>query len=94
MGFRSKMLLLLIVYFAGFATAMYTLGPKPVSGEIQTVATEEKPGIDLESFKNGEFAASFNKGLHKCLAFGKDAAVKAGLYLRDYCREQDKNTDS
>ena len=77
-GWRIKLIFLLIVYFAGFATAVYTLAPAP---EKQRFRPRGK-SLARSAFKSDEFAQSFNKGMHKCLDFGKYAALHAGDYIK------------
>ncbi len=73
-GWRIKFIFLLIVYFAGFATAIYTLAPVPENKATSVVARasdEHRPYITSE-----KFVESFNTGMHKCINFGKDAALR------------------
>jgi hypothetical protein len=87
-GWRSKIIFLLIVYFAGFATAIYCLAP--VSG-IQANRTTEKSFVH-SVFKSDEFARSFYTGMHKCLDFTKDAAQRTGRFVKQKLDE--RQTDS
>lgn len=77
-GWRIKFIFLLIVYFAGFATAIYTLAPTP---ENKAGRSREK-GFAHSSLKSDEFAKSFNTGMHKCIDFGKDAALRTAKFLK------------
>jgi len=78
MGWRSKFVFLLIVYCAGFATAVYCLAP----------VTESPPAQPLQlaqlgsSLKTQELLQSFNSGMHKCLGFSKEAAAEAAKLLQ------------
>ncbi len=72
---RGKIVFLLIIYFAGFATAIYTLAPVP---ESQT----RKKTFAYSAVKSDEFAKSFNTGMRKCLDFGKDVAWHAGRFIK------------
>jgi hypothetical protein len=83
-GWRIKFVFLLIVYFAGFATAIYTLGPAP---ENQAQQRGENSFPD-SVFKSDQFAKSFNSGMHKCIEFGKEAAVRAGKTLKEKLEEK------
>lgn len=82
-GWRRKIIVLLVFYFAGFATAIYFLAPAP---ELKAQA-KEKSSIVHSAFKSDEFARSFNKGLHKCLDYAKDAADYAGDYVHKKLKE-------
>ena len=83
-GWRGKIIFLLVVYFAGFATAIYCLAPVP---ENQAIQSGEK-GFAYSAFKSDEFAKSFNAGLHKCVDFGKDAACRAGRFMKQKLDER------
>jgi len=85
-GWRIKLIFLLIVYFAGFATAIYCFGPAP---EGQTSVTcESERSFTFSSLKSDEFAKSFNTGMHKCIDFGKDAALRVGEILKQKLEER------
>jgi hypothetical protein len=75
---RGKFVFLLIIYFAGFATAIYTLAPVP---ENQARQPREK-SFTYSAFKSDEFAQSFNTGMHKCLDYGKDFAWRMGKFIK------------
>ena len=81
---RGKFVFLLIVYFAGFATAIYTLAPVP---ENQASRFSEK-SFTSSAFKSDEFAQSFNTGMHKCLDFGKDFAWRMGKFIKQKLDER------
>ncbi|MCU0914506.1 MAG: hypothetical protein MUC88_08095 [Planctomycetes bacterium] len=77
MGWRSKFIFLLMVYAAGFATAIYCLAPAPDPAPHSTSGTLQPIARIRTAFKSEELAKSFNSGMHKCLDFGKDAAAQA-----------------
>jgi hypothetical protein len=83
-GWRSKFIFLLIVYFAGFATAIYCLAPVP---ENQAYGPCEK-SFASSALKSDEFAQSFNAGLHRCLDFGKIAAQQAYGFVKQKLDER------
>lgn len=77
-GWRHKLIFLLVVYFAGFATAVYCLAPAPQNADNRT---------DYNSFahsvlKSDEFATTFNEGLHKFIDFGKSAALRTADFIK------------
>lgn len=78
MRWRGKLVFMLIVYFAGFATAIYTLAPVP---ENQASQYREN-SVKYSALKSDEFAQSFNTGMHKCLDFSKDFAWRMGKYIK------------
>jgi hypothetical protein len=79
MGWRSKFILLLVVYFAGFATAIYALAP---GASDEATAAGEK-SFPQSLLKSDQFAQSFNIEMRKCLGAGKEAAQRAGAYIRN-----------
>jgi len=83
-GWRSKIIFLLVVYFAGFATAIYCLAPVP---EDRANQTGERTFVH-SVFKSDEFAQSFNVGMHKALDFAKDAAQQAGEFVKQKLEER------
>jgi len=77
-GCRSRFIFLLVVYFAGFATAIYCLAPAP---DQQSYQNSEK-GFAHSALKSDEFAKSFNIKMHQYLGYSKDAAKRMGDYLK------------
>lgn len=75
---KTKFLSLLVVFFAGFATAIYSLAPAP------QIPYSEAGETTMESLaiNSNQFAQSFNVGMHKCLNFAKDAAWRANVFLK------------
>lgn len=80
---RSKFIFLLIVYFAGFATAIYLLAPAPEGSSVKSFGNLSS----ASTFDSQEFAKSFNAGMHKCLAFGKVAALHTAEFIKEKVRE-------
>jgi hypothetical protein len=79
-GWRMKFVLVLAVYFAGFATAIYCLAPVP---QEQTAVTQNcEKSFAYSAFKSDEFAKSFNARMHRCLDYAKDAAERAGNFIK------------
>jgi len=87
-GFRSKLIFLLIVYFAGFSTAIYTLAPAPEYKGQPTlcgyIAAHSDNGARITRH---EVVESFNTGMHKCVDFGKEAALRTARFLKDKFRK-------
>ena len=88
-GWRSKLIFLLVVYFAGFATAIYCLAPVPENYANQN--TEKS--LVSSALKSDEFAQSFNTGMHRCLDFAKTAAWRAGEFLKQKYNDRQLQTD-
>jgi hypothetical protein len=77
-GWATKLTFFLIVYFAGFATAIYMLAPVPESQARQS----HKKSFVHSAFKSDEFAKSFNQGMHKSIDFSKNAACRVGKFIK------------
>ncbi len=88
-GWRIKFIFLLMVYFAGFATAIYCIAPVP---ENQSSKSCEK-SFAFSALKSDEFAKSFNSGMHKCIAFSKEAALRAVKILKQKLDERQQQSD-
>lgn len=89
MGLRAKFVFLLVVYAAGFLTAIYCLAPTPGS-------TEEPSGqrrFALKALKSDEFARSVNSGMHKAIDLGKEAAQRAAKMIREKIDEAQSKSD-
>lgn len=102
-GWRAKLVFLLIVYFGGYATAIYTLAPAPenkasVSAESSFFrsikADTDEHGSVFSVIKSDEFKQSVNSGIHKCLEFSKDAAWRTAMFIKQKIDERQARTDS
>jgi hypothetical protein len=74
---RIKLIPLLLVYFAGFATAVYFLSPS----EEQPINQTNTQNIEKTSFDKQQFIKAFNLGLHKCAYISKETAIEAAQYI-------------
>jgi hypothetical protein len=83
---RMKLVFLLIVYCAGFATAVYMLAPVPQQNGQAAQASLDQP------FASSQFIQSLNTGLHKGVAVTKAAAKDAGAYIRQKLNETNQNS--
>jgi len=81
---RGKLVFLLIIYFAGFATAIYTLAPVTQNQDFK----HSDKNFTYSALKTDEFAQSFNTGMHKCLDFSKDLACRMGKFLKQKIDER------
>lgn len=88
MGWRSKFVFLLIVYFAGFATAVYCLAPAPKS---KGRGGRDK-GLVFASLKSQDVAESVNSGIHKAVDVGKEAAAHAAKLIKEKVDEAKKRS--
>ena len=90
MGWRSKFVFVLIVYFAGFATAIYCLAPAPQEAEG---TTPQARGLFDSAFKSDQFARSVNTGVHKCVDLGKEAAIRTAQRITEKVEEAQLQSD-
>ena len=102
-GWRAKLVFMLVVYFGGFATAIYTLAPAPENNANASVdssffrsikADVEEKGSVFSAVKSDEFKDSVNSGLHKCFEFSKDAAWRTARFIKQKIDERQVQTDS
>jgi len=102
-GWRAKLVFMLVVYFGGYATAIYTLAPVPEnnakasahSSFFRSVKadTEEKSSF-FSAVKSDELKNSVNSGIHKCFEFSKDAAWRTARFIKQKIDERQARTDS
>lgn len=83
-GWKAKLVFLLIVYFAGFATAIYCLAPAPE-------ALKGKESIVHSAVISKQFAQSFNVEMRKCLDFAKDATLRVSSFIKQKLNEKQFN---
>ncbi|MBN1806637.1 MAG: hypothetical protein JW837_15415 [Sedimentisphaerales bacterium] len=102
-GWRTKFIFLLIVYFGGYATAIYTLAPVPEnkakvsagSSFFRSIkADTDEKGSFFATVKSESFKQSLNSGIQKCLEFGKDAASHTARFIKQKIDERQTRTDS
>jgi len=89
MGLRAKFVFLLVVYSAGFLTAVYCLAPAPE----QTPGQATQRGSLLGGLKSDEFAMSVNSGIHKAIGLSKEAADRAAQMIREKIEEAQSKSD-
>ena len=83
MGWRSKFVFVLIVYFAGFATAIYCLAPAPKAPE----GTAQGKGLFGPAMTSDKIVTSVNSGIHKCVDLGKEAAMRTAQRIKEKVEE-------
>jgi hypothetical protein len=74
---------MLIVYVAGFATAVYMMADTPEGGTGKSFGNTSS----ASTFNSEEFVKTFNSGMHKCLAFGKVAAIHTAEFIKEKVQE-------
>ncbi|MBN2588878.1 MAG: hypothetical protein JXA96_03375 [Sedimentisphaerales bacterium] len=87
-GWRSKLIFMFILYFAGFATAVYLLAPQP-DAEPGQINGQEALQSRFASFDSQEFITSFNSGLHKSVNLGKEAALHMSKYIKEKAKDSE-----
>ncbi len=102
-GWRAKLVFMLVVYFGGFATAIYTLAPVPENKANDSVNSsffrsntedaEERSSV-FSAVKSDEFKKSLNTGIHKCFEFSKDATWRTARFIKQKFDERQTRTDS
>ena len=92
-GWRIKFIFLLIVYFAGFATAVYTLAPAP-DDEARTSQKSNRTNSAQIKFDSNEFVKSLNSGMHKCVDFSKKVACRTAEFIKEKIEERQLHKDS
>lgn len=85
-GWRTKFIFMLIVYFAGFASAIYALAPTPQACDGD--------GLHAKDFQVSKFAMECNSGLHKAIGAGKQAAQQMATFLRQKYEEYQSQSNS
>lgn len=91
MMWRSKLLLMLIIYFAGFATAVYYLAPadaKANAGGIRTGGFGF--GSQVSESKSEEFGKVAVTGMRKFVNFAEEKVVQLGEIIKRELAEQRK----
>ena len=77
---RTKLLWCLIVYGAGFATAVYVLAPSPDAASNSTEPGERymwsKLGTEEAGFSSQDWAVKMRTGIDRVVSFAEENAVK------------------
>jgi hypothetical protein len=86
-GWRHKLIFLFVVYFAGFATAIYCLAPVPHNTGSQTCERNSAHSV----LKSDEFATAFNEALRKLIRFSKSAALRTADFIKEEYNQRKAN---
>lgn len=95
---RTKLLMTLIVYAAGFATAVYVLAPAP--GQAQTSAAQTTDGwshnaqamIDTFNEQSPAWAMAMRTGMEKVKLFAEENALKVAQAVRQHAEQGTSDT--
>lgn len=82
MGWRAKIVFILMVYAAGFATAVYCLAPPP---NFTGLTDEQAQEID---FDTRAFTEAVNSGLHKGVDLTKKIAHQTAVLIKQKLEEK------
>jgi len=88
---RTKLLTALIIYFAGFATAIYYLAP---ASERTKASGRSSKRFDLRGqvseFRTSEFGETAETSIKSFVSFAEEKAVQLGEFIRAKLAEADK----
>ena len=74
---KSKLIMMLIVYFAGFASAIYCLMPAP------DAKASKNDGFAHSALRTDEFAKSFNVNMYKFMRYSNETAKRFSAYVKE-----------
>lgn len=78
-----KFVFLVVIYCAGFATAVYFIAPTPREGRA---SPSQQDGL-YGSVDSRELACAMNAGMHKAADFSKELAIRASLVIKERVKE-------
>ena len=78
-GWRNKVLVILVVYFAGFATAIYTIAPSGITASETAYVSDEKSD---QSMQAQEIVMKIKYGMKKFLSVVEEIFEKVGTAIR------------
>ena len=85
----------LIIYFGGFATAIYYLAPASEEAGVSRVTKVEFDWEGkTEEVKSSEFGKVAGAGMKKFVGFAEEKAVQLGEIIKAKLAEQKSNSDS
>lgn len=91
-SWRSKFLMALIIYFGGFATAIYYLAPASDREGGRVAASSFDWQGKAEDVKSSEFAKVAGASMKKFVSFAGEQAVKASEIIKEKLAEQRRNS--
>lgn len=84
-GWKSKLMLLLIVYFAGIATAVYFIVP------VEDNGLDYEEDTSYSSVRSKEIAQKVSVKLHEFVDVARKAGGEAGNYIREKFEERESD---
>ena len=77
-NWRGKLITALVIYFAGFATAIYFLAPvTEAGGKAEQVTRSRESNSETQ-----QFAIAFNGKMKQALSFAEEKAVEIGQTIK------------
>ena len=77
-NWRGKLITALVIYFAGFATAIYFLAPVTETGSKAGQVTRNHES----NSETQQFAIAFNGKMKQALSFAEEKAVELGQTIK------------
>ncbi len=82
-GLRRKIVKVLVIYFAGFATAIYAIVPGSADVKQGLFAADTSKDFTASFLKSDDFAVSFREQMDRSFKLGKVVTCKLGDLLRE-----------
>ena len=88
-----KILFYLLIFCAGFATAIYTTTPAQLqsNAELDSQNNSKNQQVPPEPIISPQMAQTINNGMHLCVTYSKQAAVSIGKIIKE--KLNDTQTD-
>ena len=91
-AWRAKLLFMMIVYFAGFATAIYTLAPVE-DGRYVDADSGFVQNSDASAVKAQQFRQLADAGFAKFLSFAEEKTIVAGRFIKQKLAERRQRSE-
>lgn len=92
-AWRAKLLFMMIVYFAGFATAIYTLAPAQNNEQYADVDSGFVRSSDASAVKAQQFKQFADAGFAKFLSFAEEKTIVAGRFVKQKLAERRQRSE-
>lgn len=92
-AWRAKLLFMMIVYFAGFATAIYTLAPVENDERYVDVDSGFVQNSDASAVKAQQFKQLADAGFAKFLSFAEEKTIVAGRFIKQKLAERRQRSE-
>jgi hypothetical protein len=83
-NWRGKLITALVIYFAGFATAIYFLAPVTETADKAKQVTSSRES----NSETQQFAMAFNGKMKQALSFAEEKAVEIGQVIKTELAER------